>query len=116
MTTFKDEWDLTMALEVLGSQTVDSRLWADAVKWLLLFGPPEVRQVIAGASSMATGELFPELSPSGYTDDGEPLYDTAKLAESLGMSEEELLERMAELEEAYQVRGIYAGNEAHKVQ
>ena len=31
MTAFKDEWDLGMALEVLHSETVDGKLWSEAV-------------------------------------------------------------------------------------
>lgn len=116
MTAFKDEWDLGMALEVLHSETVDSKVWAEAVKWLFLFGPPPIREMISRASSLATGEFFPELAPIGYTERGEPLYDIKKLAESLGMSEEEALAKMAELEAEHEIRSLYDAEAARKIQ
>lgn len=115
MTAFKNEWDLSMALQVLQSETVDSKIWSDAVKWLFLFGPPQIREMISQASSMATSEFFPDLSPIGYTEEGEPLYDIKKLAESLGMSEEEALAKMAELEAEHQVQSLYNGPAPHKI-
>ncbi|MBU4033156.1 MAG: hypothetical protein KKG34_00030, partial [Proteobacteria bacterium] len=78
--------------------------------------PPTIREMISQASSMATGEFFPELSPIGYTDQGEPLYDIKKLAESLGMSEEEALAKMAELEAEHDIQSLYDKPEAHKIQ
>jgi hypothetical protein len=105
-----------MALQVLQSETVDSKIWSDAVKWLLLFGPPEIREMISQASSMATSEFFPELSPIGYSETGEPLYDIKKLAESLGMSEEEALAKMTDLERELGVQSVYDASQAHKVQ
>lgn len=116
MISFKDEWNFEMALEVLQSQTVDSKLWADAVKWLLLYGPPEVKEMISQASGMASGELFPDLAPIGYTDSGEPLYDIKALAKSLGLSEEEAMEKMVELEKEYGLRNIFDASEVNKVQ
>ena len=116
MTAFKDEWDLGMALQVLHSETVDSKIWSEAVKWLFLFGPPQIREMISQASSMATGEFFPELSPIGYTDAGEPLYDIKKLAESLGMSEEEALAKMAELEAEHDIKSLYDAPGTHTIQ
>jgi hypothetical protein len=71
--------------------------------------------MISQASSMATGEFFPELSPLGYTDRGEPLYDIKKLAASLGMSEEEALAKMAELEAEHEIQSLYAAEEARKI-
>ena len=116
MTDFRNEWDLGMALEVLHSENVDGKIWAEAVKWLLLFGPPEIREMISQASSTATGKFFPELSPTGYTEQGEPLYDIKKLAESLGMSEEEALAKMADLEAELDIQSLYDAPDAHKIQ
>ena len=107
MTAFKDEWNLGMALAILHSENVDGKVWAEAVKWLFLFGPPTIRAMISQASSLATGEFFPELSPIGYTVQGEPLYDIKKLAESLGMSEEEALAKMEELEAEHEIQSLY---------
>ena len=116
MTAFRNEWDLGMALQILHSETVDSQLWAEAVKWLFLFGPPEIREMISQASSMATGEFFPELAPIGYTDQGEPLYDIKKLAHSLGMSEEEALTKMAELEAEHDIQSLYDAQDTRTIQ
>ncbi len=116
MHSFKDEWNFEMALEVLQSETVDSKIWSDAVKWLMLFGPPQVKELLNQASSMATTKFFPELAPIGYTNEGQPLYDIKALAQSLGMSEEEALDKMAELEKEHGFQNVFAEEESHKVQ
>lgn len=116
MTNFKHEWDLSMALQVLHSENVDGKVWAEAVKWLSLYGPPAIREMISQASSMATDKFFPELFPVGYTDQGEPLYDIKQLALSLGISEEEALRKMAKLEAEHDIQSLYDTPDAHKVQ
>ena len=116
MNSLKDQWNLEMALQVMQNQTVDSKTWADAVKWLLLYGPPEIREMISQASSMATENFFPELTPIGYTDEGQPLYDVQALAKSLGISEEEAMDKIAELEKEYGIKNIFAEQEARKLQ
>jgi len=116
MTAFKNEWDLSMALQVLHSENVDGKVWAEAVKWLFLFGPPAIREMISQASSVATSKFFPELFPLGYTDQGEPLYDIKKLALSLGISEEEALAKIVELEAEHDIQSLYNAPEAHKIQ
>lgn len=93
--SFKDEWDLASALKVLQHPTVDSKLWAEAVEWLLKYGPPSIRKILLEASQTATEMQFPELQPSHYTPDGEPVYDVAQLAIALGISEEEVQEIIA---------------------
>ena len=90
--SFKDEWNLESALKVLQHPTVDSQLWAEAVEWLLLFGPPSIQKILLDASQTATEIEFPNLKPSHYTDDGLPVYDVARLADMLGVTEEEVLE------------------------
>jgi len=87
---FKDHWDLETALTVVQNKTVDSELWAEAVEWLLLHGPPEVVSILLQASGHATQHAYPELTPTDYTEDGQPIYDMARLAESLQMSEDEV--------------------------
>ena len=87
---FKDEWDLDTALKVVQNKTVDSKLWAEAVEWLLLHGPPEIVSLLLQASGHATEQVFPELEAESYTGDGTPVYDVVKLAKTLGMSEEEV--------------------------
>lgn len=91
MTNFKDEWDTEMALEVLSNKTVDSKLWGEAAKWLFLYGPPAIREMLGQASSVATSAQFPGLLPVGYSEFGEPLYDIDQLAATLGLSREEII-------------------------
>lgn len=89
---FKDHWDLETAMEILQNKTVDSKLWAEAVEWLLLYGPPEIVTLLLKASSQATGSTFPELRVTNYTIDGQPCYNIKEIAHSLGISEEEARE------------------------
>ena len=75
---------MEMAMEVLVSDSIDSTTWAEAVKWLILYGPPEMQQVLLEASSHATKTFFPELKPSAFNREGEPLYRMEHVAEVLG--------------------------------
>ena len=83
----KDFWDLESAVRVLEHPTVDSKLWAEAVEWLLINGPAEIRKILLEASLHATNHHFPELKPSHYTVDGQPVYNVAELAKALNTSE-----------------------------
>ena len=98
---FKDLWDLESAMQVLEHKTVDSKLWAEAVEWLLQYGPPEIRQLLLDASEIATGTTFPDLKPTHYTSDGQPCYDIGALAKILGITENQTREilRRKELKE-----------------
>jgi hypothetical protein len=87
---FKDLWDLESAMKVLSHETVDGKLWVEAVQWLILHGPVEIRQLLLDASSLATGTSFPELKPSQYTADGQPCYDIKDLAKALNITESEV--------------------------
>ena len=98
MALFKEQWNLEMALEVLNHKTVDSRTWADAAKWLMLYGPPEIQEVLNQASHLATHEIFPGIGPRGFDDEGNPWYDVNEIAEALGISEQEAMGKMAELQ------------------
>ena len=117
MDTFAQQWTLESALAVLNHPTVDSKLWAEAVEWLLVYGPPEVRELLTAASGHATRRpiwratarhatraSFPELKPQGYGPDGSPCYDIADLARSLGISEEEARRQLAEKEARHGVQ------------
>ena len=104
MDTFAQEWTLESALAVLNHPTVDSKLWAEAVEWLLVYGPPEVRALLPAASGHAPRASFPELKPQGYGPDGSPCYDIAELARSLGISEEEARRQLAEKEARHGVQ------------
>jgi hypothetical protein len=98
MMTFKEEWTVESALEILQHPTVDSAIWASAVEWLLLYGPPEIQELLQQASGHATSESFPELKPQRYGPDGSPCYDLAELAKTLGISEEEANAQLMEKE------------------
>lgn len=113
--SFEKEWDLEMAMAVLENKTVDSKTWAEAVEWLLLYGPPHIRELLGQASNTATGECFPELQPTGYTDDGQPLYDLQAIADSLGITKEEAEQKLAEKEIMQGVRHLFDESETHKV-
>jgi hypothetical protein len=100
---FKDHWNLDTALKVVQNKTVDSKLWAEAVEWLLLYGPPEVVSILLQASGHATERVYPELESTNYTHDGSTAYDITKLAKSLGLSEEEIRKIIKEREESNQM-------------
>lgn len=116
MDDFKKSWDVEMAMAVLENKTVDSKTWADAVEWLLLYGPPEIKEILGQASSIATGSCFPELRQTGYTPDGQPCYDMKEVARSLGISKEEALEQMAEKESKHGVQQLFDKEKTHKLQ
>lgn len=99
----KDQWDLDTALKVVQNKTVDSKLWAEAVEWLLLYGPPEVVSILLQASGHATERVYPELQASEDTDNGQPAYDVARLAKSLGMSEDEIRKIIKDKEKSHQL-------------
>ncbi len=87
---FKELWDLESAMKVLSNDTVDSKLWAEAVEWLILNGPPEIKQLLLDASNAATAGSFPDLEPSYYAQDGRPCYNVGDLAKNLGVDEAEV--------------------------
>lgn len=106
---FKDQWNLETALKILQHQTVDSKLWAEAVEWLMLFGPPEVKELLLRASGIATETYFPELQPVSRGPGGEPLYDVAALARVLGIAEDEAREIIRKKEREHQIQHILSG-------
>jgi hypothetical protein len=65
-------------------------LWAEAVEWLLLYGPPEVVSILLQASGHATEKVFPEMMGENDTSDGQATYDVNRLAKSLGLDEKEI--------------------------
>lgn len=88
---FKEHWDLDTALKIVQNKTVDSKLWAEAVEWLLLFGPPEIVSILLQASGHATEQVYPALVTDNSAHDDQTRYDLSRLARSLGLDEEELL-------------------------
>ncbi len=100
---FKDLWDMESALKVLAHDTVDGKLWAEAVKWLILHGPVEIRQLLLEASSIATRVSFPQLQPSHYTADGQPCYNIKDLAKSLNITEKEVTDLLQQKEMEFHI-------------
>ena len=111
----KEQWDLDMALAVLENQTVDSKLWAEAVEWLLLYGPPQIKELINQASGMATQKHFPELKATSYSPDGQPCYDVQAIADALGVSREEVMKKIADMEVKQNAVHLYEESDTKKV-
>lgn len=116
MSASEHDWTLDAALEILQHPTVDSRLWAEAVEWLLIFGPPEIRDMLQQASGHATQTSFPQLKAQRYTPDGSPCYDIGELAQALGISEEEARMQLQELESKHGMRHGYGEDETSGLQ
>jgi hypothetical protein len=116
MTSFKEQWNLEMALEVLKNKNVESRIWSDAAKWVMLYGPPELQEVMRRASGIATKSSFPQLEPERYTESGDPCYDIEKVAEALGITKEKALEKMAEMEYEQGVQHLFDASETEDIQ
>ncbi len=112
----KDEWTVESAMKILQHPTVDSKVWSEAVEWLLLYGPPEVKELLQQASGHATQGSFPDLTPIGYSASGEPCYSVADLANALGITEEEAAQIIAEKEEQHGVRQLFGEEETSKLQ
>lgn len=98
---FKELWDLQGAMKVLENDTVDSKVWAEAVEWLMLYGPPEIKELLLEASVTATSTSFPGLTPTHFTASGQPVYDVKALAENLGVSEEEVRKTLEKKEKTH---------------
>ena len=104
---FKDQWDVDTAMKILQNDTVDSKLWAEAVEWLLLFGPPEVSNLLLQASGQATKSCFPQLREVNYTNDGQPCYDIEKIAEVLGITKQETKDIIEKKELQHKTRHFF---------
>jgi len=116
MPDFKHEWTVESAMEILYHPTVDSRIWAEAVEWLLLYGPPEIHEMLQQASNYATGREFPDLKPKAYTEKGEPVYAISGIASALGISEEEAVEVISRKEEKHGVLHRLSEDDTRKMQ
>jgi hypothetical protein len=110
------DWTLESAMEILQHPTVDSRIWAEAVEWLMMYGPPEIREMLQRASGYATEKEFPELRPQGFDEDGEPVYSVAEIARALDISEEEASEIIAEKEAKHGTLHRLGDKETKKIQ
>ncbi len=112
----KDDWDIESAMTVIMSRTVDSRTWAEAVEWLMLHGPQWAKDTIEAASMTATCDCFPEVKPSGMNQDGEICYNIRDLARALGMKEDEVGEKINQLQAESERQLIFDENETKMVQ
>ncbi|PHR29012.1 MAG: hypothetical protein COA36_04850 [Desulfotalea sp.] len=108
----KDLWDVHTAMKVLEHDTVDSKLWAEAVEWLMLYGPPEIQDLLLEASTTATSRSFPNLTPTHFTASGQPIYNVKALAENLGVPVEEVKKILEDKERAHAtLHNMTTGNE-----
>lgn len=114
--SIKEQWTEESAMEILQHKTVDSRLWAEAVEWLILYGSPEIRDLLLQSSGTATHECFPELRTAGYAPDGQPCYTVAEIAAALHISEEEAKEFLARKQEEHGMPHFIDEDEARKAQ
>jgi hypothetical protein len=112
----KDEWDVESAMQVLQHQTVDAKLWAEAVEWLILYGPDEIREILMNSSGTATHQCFPDLMAKGYAADGQPCYSIEDLAKSLHISEDEAREMLREKEKSHKLHHFIDEEDTMKVQ
>lgn len=103
-------------MKILRHPTVDSWIWAEAVEWLLMYGPPEIQEQLGVAAGYATGKEFPDLKPKGCTREGELVYSVAEIAHALGISEEEAAEVIAEKQRKHGVRQLFDRQSTRKVQ
>ncbi len=103
----KDLWDLESAMKVLTHDSVDSKLWAEAVEWLIFYGPSEIRQLLIDASTTAMIGSFPDLRPTHYTSDGQAFYNIGELAKSLGIDEEEAKKILQKKDEEHQFLKLF---------
>jgi len=112
----KDQWTEETALKILQHPTVDSKLWAEAVEWLILHGPDTIRDLLLQSSGMAAGQCFPDLKPVGYAPDGQPCFQVADLAESLQISRDEAKAILARKQEEHGMPHFIDEEQTHKLQ
>jgi len=115
MTSFKEQWNLEMALEVLKNKRVESTIWSEAAKWIMLYGPPKLQEVMRQASNIATNACFPRLEPERYTESGEPCYNIEKIAEALGITKQEALQKMAKMEYEQGIQHLFDASETENI-
>ena len=108
------DYDLYTQIQIETDYVLPERRIQEAVEWLLLYGPPEIVSVLLQASGYATDQCFPELQPS-YTHDGSPVYDTADLAESLGMDEQEVVRILKNKEQSHKLFRMYHKDDSETV-
>ncbi len=116
MMELKESWDEKSAMQVLKHPTVDAKLWAEAVEWLMLYGSPETRELLLQAAGTATYECFPDLQAKGYAADGQPCYNVEDLAKSLNISTDEAEAMIKEKEKSHKIHHFIDEKDTMKVQ
>jgi len=104
-----------MALEVLASESVEAGLWSEAVRWLLLYGPPPLRDLLDEAANKAFAQGFPGVLPQGYDQSGQPYYDLHQLAAAQGVPVAEVAEHLTRLQETVGLELLVDGDRVYKV-
>lgn len=112
----KESWDLDSAMQVLQHQTVDAKLWAEAVEWLILYGPEEIREILLQSSGSATHDCFPDLKAKGYAPDGQPCYTVDDLAKSLDIDKDEARTIIRDKEKAHKLHHFIDEEDTIKLQ
>ncbi|MGL1931583.1 MAG: hypothetical protein OCC45_07455 [Desulfotalea sp.] len=102
-------WNIESAMKVLEDNNADAKIWAEAVEWLIIYGPPEIKDMLLEASGHAASQSFPQLKPSHYSADGSPCYDLKALAEELKITEEEIRKIIDEKEKNHSGYSIVSG-------
>lgn len=116
MTDFHHQWTTESAMEILRHPTVDSQIWADAVEWLMLFGPPEIRELLQQAGSQTIQENFPELRVRRFAQDGSLCYDLGEIAQILSITEKEAREQLQEMEAKHGIRYGFSEDDTSEIQ
>lgn len=115
MSDFKAQWNLAMALEVLGGETVDGKVWSEAARWLLFYGPPQLRELLSAASADAFARCFPGVMVKGHSDSGQPYYDLDELASAMELPLAEMVVRLTELQEDFGADLLVEGDRVYKL-
>ncbi len=113
---FKDSWTLENALQILQNPTVDSKLWAEAVEWLMLYGPEPIRQHLLSASMHATQKQFPNLKSAGCTNEGDVCYNIEDIAQALNIDIDEARRIIEKKEKSHNIRHGFSDIDTNKVQ
>lgn len=111
----REQWDLESAMKVLQHQTVDAKLWSEAVEWLILYGPEDIREILLNSSGTATQECFPSLQAKGYAPDGQPCYTIADMAKAMHISEDEARKTLQEKEKSHEIHHFIDDEDTLKV-
>ncbi len=82
----------------------------------MLYGPPELQEVMQRASNIATKSCFPQLEPERYTESGVPCYDIEKIAKALGITRQEAVQKMAEIEYEQGIQHLFDTSETENIQ